>query len=109
MKLILWLRVILTGLLACQSSNQTSLTHEQQQLIHVYADMLLIQQSLSPANPTYADSCKNVLEKHGFSESLYLKTLQSLNRQPERWEVFYQAVLAEMDRQNQLLRPQNSE
>jgi hypothetical protein len=91
----------LIGLLSCQSSNPTGLNRDQQRLVLVYVDLLYIQQNVSPAHPAYGDSCRTVMKKYGISESLYSDIVQSLNRQPEKWEAFYQAVLNEMDTRNQ--------
>ena len=92
-----WLIVILSGLVACRSSNQSMLNQDQQRLVLAYVDLLFLQQTLSPANPAYADSCQSILETYKISES-YTEIMHSLNRQPEQWEAFYQAVLNEIDR-----------
>ncbi|NQT25848.1 hypothetical protein HQ585_10860 [candidate division KSB1 bacterium] len=107
MKTKLYFSLILIGLLSCQSSNKTALTHDQQRLVLIYVDLLALQQNVSPTNPAYSDSCKVIMDKHGISESSYSNILQSLNRQPEQWEAFYQAVLTEIDSRDQQQVQQN--
>lgn len=101
MKTILIFLIFLTGLSACRSSGPESLARNQKRLVLAYTDLLFVQRNLSPADPAYADTCRIILKSRGITESEYSEVLQTFDRDPEKWEAFYRAVLDEIERRSQ--------
>ena len=87
-------------LAGCGKDGLPRLKSDQKVLVQVYVDLLEIQETLSPSEPAYLDSCRNIFVRHHLSQSDYERIVAKLNKKPEDWEMFYKEVLREIDRRN---------
>lgn len=94
--------------LSCQNEKKSTLNGAPKKLVPIYVDLLEIQQNHPPSDPAYLDSCRVVFSRYNVSQSDYDQILKELNQKPERWELFYQEVLHEIDRREAARLPNSS-
>lgn len=97
----------LCGFAGCGKKDAIKLTSDQKKLVRVYVDLLEVREEISSREPSYLDSCRQILAYHHIEESDYKRVVSQLNQKPEQWETFYREVLAEMDRRKSIS-PANS-
>jgi hypothetical protein len=90
--------LIVLALTACASNKDEPLSKAEKTFAQVYAELAHLKyQTPPPAQTVYLDSCKAILNRHGFTQKYYQQTVDHLQRQPVRWRVFYQEVLRQLD------------
>ena len=85
---------------ACNQKRNISLTKDQKQFIHVYVELLQLQNKLSDHPYACIDSSQAILQKYKINLEAYNRLMQELNEEPERWEAFYKEVLDMINNQN---------
>jgi hypothetical protein len=92
----------LSVFLACAGRAERRLDPREKRLAAAYAELFKLSRRVSPREPAYQDSAEAVLNKLHFPREEYDRAVASLNRKPERWELFYIEVqkLASMDLKN---------
>jgi hypothetical protein len=79
---------------ACGSKKTKSLPDHEKKFARVYAELALMRERIPLTNPSYMDSSRALLKKHGFSPEDFKKSLAYFNETPERWVFFYTEVQA---------------
>jgi len=70
----------------------------ENKLIDIYVDILITQDTVSAKNIS-TDSIKTlVLAKYDVSDSLYNRTIQYYNQNPERWEKFFDRAIKYLEK-----------
>ncbi len=86
---------------ACQNKNRIN----EGKFVKIYTDMVITQNSivdkedvdsLQIVNPLTA-ARDSILKKHNVSLAQYQATVDYYNQNPERWQKFFEKVLAESD------------
>jgi hypothetical protein len=95
MKTIRLIIIILIFILSsnCSKNRNIHLSKKQQKFVHVYSELLQLQNIFHNQNPAYLDSSRKILEKYKFTKNEYERSLAYFNKNPERWELFYQTIL----------------
>ena len=86
---------------SCQNQNRI----DEDKFVKIYTDMVITQDSI--VDKKEADSSKainsktaardSVLKKHNVTLAQYQATVDYYNQDPERWQTFFEKVLAEVD------------
>ncbi len=70
---------------------------EEDKLVHIYSDMLIAQDTVTLSS-TGLDSLRDaVFKKYNVTEELYKKTIDYYNRDSNRWESFFDKVIAHVE------------
>jgi hypothetical protein len=85
-------------LTVCASPKEETLSSAEKRFAKIYAELAQLKYRTPPlAQSVYFDSCKVILNRHGFTQKEYQQTVDHLQHQPVRWRVFYQEVLRQLD------------
>jgi hypothetical protein len=95
----LYLILIVLVLSACSSNkDDESLSSTEKTFAKIYAELAQLKYRTPPlAQSAYLDSCKVILNRHGFTQKEYQQTVDHLQQKPVRWKAFYQEVLSQLD------------
>ncbi|HSD63693.1 MAG TPA: DUF4296 domain-containing protein [Ignavibacteriaceae bacterium] len=80
------------NLVSCSDKN---IDHEK--FVDTYIDLRISEDTLKPGSGNIQDLKKEILKKHGLTEEQYEKTFNYLNENPERWNNFYDEIIARVD------------
>jgi hypothetical protein len=86
------LAVLSLSCVAVSCGKKETLPAHEKRFARVYAELALLRGRLPLADPAYADSVKNLLQKRGYTTDDFRKSLAYFNASPERWAVFYREV-----------------
>lgn len=70
---------------------------DHQKFIDAYIELRITQDTLKSGNANFQDLKKAILKKHGLTEKQYDKTFNYFNENPERWNDFYEKIIARVD------------
>lgn len=70
---------------------------EDKKLIKIYSDMLFMQDTTALSQ---VEIKHNVLKKYSVNQSDYDKTISVYNKNPERWQKFFDSVVVYIERKN---------
>ena len=69
----------------------------EEKFIHVYVDLMIVQDT-TRANSLPLDSLKEIVfTKHNITSELYDKTVAKYNSSPENWEEFFDKAIAYLE------------
>jgi hypothetical protein len=73
----------------------------QDKLVQIYSDMLIAQDTVSLSSAGLDSLREAVLKKYNVTDELYKKTLDYYNRDSDRWEDFFNKVIAHVENLSQ--------
>lgn len=91
--LILRTSILCTVLLSCMKNGPAPLSREEKRLAVAYAELSKLKNRMTENLSAYPDSAATVLNKLQFSKEDYDRIRAALDKNPERWELFYRYVL----------------
>ena len=69
----------------------------EEKFIHVYVDLMIVQDT-TRSKPLTLDSLKEIVfTKHDITSGLYNKTIAKYNSSPEDWEEFFDKAIAYLE------------
>ena len=87
--------LIIPALLLSSCSEEEVIPEEK--FIHVYVDLMIVQDT-SRVNSLPLDSLKDIVfTKHNITSELYDKTVAKYNSSPENWEEFFDKAIAYLE------------
>lgn len=87
--------LIIPALILSSCSEEKVIPEEK--FIHVYVDLMIVQDT-TRANPLPLDSLKEIVfTKHDITSELYDKTIAKFNSSPEDWEEFFEKAIAYLE------------
>ena len=99
--LAVFLLLAVFGLAACGDQGVI----EEEQFALIYTDLLVAQDSLGSDTLTTSRILAGLYEKYDITAESYRYTIESYNAKPERWNLFFEKVYAELERRrNELLK-----
>lgn len=96
MRKCLVLFLCLLGFVSCNKNTDSTSLKNQEQFVQVYVELLKLQDSISVQQPSFLDSSRAILQKYHFTEEEYNRSLSYFDEKPERWQLFYQKVLEQL-------------
>ena len=100
MKTIVFILCVLL-IAGCTQKDSFKFPDTVTRFVHVYADLIMLEDRLTTQHSAWLDSSKIILRKLHFTKQDYDFSVDFLNEKSERWEIFYQEV-------QQLLRDNNT-
>lgn len=76
------------------SCSDKNIDHEK--FVDTYIDLRISEDTMKPGG-NIQDLKKEILKKHGLTEEQYEKNFNYLNENPERWNDFYDEIIARVD------------
>ena len=92
--------LILIGLMlfaSCRSKKELSLPKQQERFLNVYVELQRLRDRL-PDQVVSKDSSKAIIQKHGFTQAEFQRSLAYFNEKPERWEAFYKEAQKRLEK-----------
>jgi hypothetical protein len=87
--------LIIPALLLSSCSEEEVIPEEK--FIHVYVDLMIVQDT-TRVNSLPLDSLKDIVfTKHNITSELYDKTVAKYNSSPENWEEFFDKAIAYLE------------
>ena len=87
--------LIIPALLLSSCSEEEVIPEEK--FIHVYVDLMIVQDT-TRVNSLPLDSLKDIVfTKHNITSELYDKTVAKYNSSPENWEEFFNKAIAYLE------------
>lgn len=78
---------------------------EEEKFALIYTDLLVAQDSLGADTLSTSRILAGLYEKYDITAESYRYTVESYNAKPERWNLFFEKVYAELERRrNELLK-----
>jgi hypothetical protein len=91
--------ILILLLCACGEKRKPSGYRPDSDLINAFTELILLQKKYDPSFPVYQDSSVLIFEKYHINQETFRIKIKELNRYPERWEVFLQHVLDQIQSQ----------
>ena len=85
--------ILLLTHLNCKKKTDHAFPKSQERFVTVYVALQKFRESYPIQQPVPLDSLKAILQKHGFTQEEYDRSLAYFNEKPERWLSFYREVL----------------